>query len=103
MNREAPSAQIGLRTDRGAMTLDDRLVIGAPSLRTARGYATRPLRFNELNPPRVGKAFLRRIDNLDNVAMGAGGGQLRNLAAHFAHRNPKVRQQHDFREGRWRK
>src|SRR5262245_29135997 len=103
MDREAPSAQIALRADRCAMTLDDRLVIGAPGLGTARGHAACTFGLNELNPPRVGKAFLRRIDNLDNVAMRTGCGKLRNLAAHLAHRNPKVRQQHNLREGGWRK
>src|SRR5690348_5592742 len=85
------------------MALDDRLVIIAPSFGATRGDAASALWLDKLDPPRIWKTFLRRIDNLDDVAMGTGGGKLGDRIAHLADRNPQVRQQYDFRQRRWRK
>src|SRR5690242_1952354 len=98
---ETPAPEIGLGTDRRAVTRDDGLVIAAPSFGAPSGYGTRTFWFNEFDTARIGKTFFRRVDSLHQVAMRSRCGELGNGGADFADRRPQIRQHYNFRQ--WRR
>src|SRR5438093_821135 len=90
VNGESPAEAIGFLADRCAMAVEAPLVVRAPGLGTAGRDGARPLRLDELDPAGVRERLLRRIDDLDHVTMGAGGGELRDCPAHLRDRAPQV-------------
>ncbi len=70
------------------MVGEQRLVVVAPGFGTAGGDAACAFRLDEFNPSGVGKGFFGRIDDLDHVAMRAGGGELGDDVASVADRDP---------------
>jgi len=78
MDRETPPALVGLAPDRGAVTCDDALIVGAPCLGTAGCHAAGAFRLDELDAAGIRETFFCRIDDLNHMAMSARGGELGN-------------------------
>ena len=60
-------------------------------------------RLDELDAAGIGKGLLGRIDDLHDMAVGAGRRELRERLAHLRHRAPEIRHHHDLGERRGRK
>jgi hypothetical protein len=99
---EAPAELVALGAQGGAVIGHQSLIVAAPGLGAAGGDAAKPFRFNELDPAGIGKSLFRRIDDLDNMATGAIGGQLADGAAEFGDRRPQIGQKQHFGERRRR-
>jgi hypothetical protein len=78
------------------MPRDDALIIVAPGLRAARGDPAGPLGLDEFYAAGIWKTFFSRIDDLDNMPVGARRGELPDCATHVANRRPEVRQHYDL-------
>src|SRR5262249_11427226 len=103
VDAEAPAEAVGLAADRGAMLSDLRDVIGAPVLGPSRSDAPAVFRLDEFDPSPIRKCLLRRIDDLDNVALGTAAGELRDGPPHVGNIAPKVREQNHLGERGGRK
>src|SRR3954468_149582 len=90
MDNEAPAETIRFGTDFGAMALDAGLIILAPALRASSGDGAGAFRFHELDASRVGKGLFRRVDDLDDMAVGAAGRQLGDGPMNVGNRTPEI-------------
>ena len=70
-----PSRSVSARICR-AVARHQALVVVAPGLGAAGGDAAGAFRLDEFDAARIGEAFLGRIDDLHDMAMRAGGGEL---------------------------
>jgi hypothetical protein len=73
---EAPVEPLGLGDEFLAVPLQSRLVVGAPVLGAAGGDHLAGFGFGEFHAPGIGEGFLRRVHDLDKVALRAVGGKL---------------------------
>ena len=94
---------LGLDADFVAVALQPRLVVGAPVLGAAGGDLAEAFRLGELDAAGIGEGLLGRIDDLNQMALRAIGGKLRQDGADFLDRAPQVGQHHDLRQRRRRK
>ena len=74
MNREAKTEPIGLVTDFGTMAGNAGGIVGPPGFRAAGGDFAAAFRLNELDPAPIRECFLRGVDNLHHMAVGAIAG-----------------------------
>ncbi len=74
------------------------LVVGAPVLGAAGGDFAEALRLGELDAAGIGEGLFRRIDDLDEMALRAVAGKLRQDRADLLDRAPQVGQHHDLRQ-----
>ena len=74
---EAPAELGGLGADFVAVAREPRLVVGAPVLGAAGGDLAGAFRLDELDAAGIGEGLFRRIDDLDQMALRAVAGKLR--------------------------
>src|SRR5581483_8915763 len=99
---EAPAQPVGFGADFVAVARDTLFVIAAPGFRAARGNGAVASRLHEFDAAGIGKGFLRRIDDLDDVAAGAAGGKLADGAIDLGNGTPEIGQDYDLRQRRGR-
>ena len=88
MDAKAPPEPVALAANGGTVLGDLRGVIGPPILGPSRSDASAVFRLDEFDPSPIGKRLLRRIHDLDNMALGTVAGELGDRAAHVGDITP---------------